>query len=160
MDINTKLIKTLAQVLSENGLSELEIEQDGLKVRLSRDFKNQVYHSPMTLPTSLASSLSMPHNHSVQSENIITVVDGIAKPAANTINAKMVGVFYSAASPDSDAFVSVGKVVSKGDVICIIEAMKTMNEIVSDVDCEIVEILANNGQLVDFGQPLFKYKVV
>lgn len=68
----------------------------------------------------------------------------------------MVGVFYSAPSPDSEPFVSKGSKVKKGDTLCIIEAMKLMNEVIAERDGEIVEILANSGELVEFGQTLFR----
>ena len=83
-----------------------------------------------------------------------------AAPAdsGKTINAPIVGVFYAAPSPDSEPYVSVGKRVSKGDTVCIIEAMKCMNEIQAEADGEITEVLVNNGDLVEFDQPLFKVK--
>ena len=73
-----------------------------------------------------------------------------------SITAPMVGVFYAAASPDAQPYVTVGSSVKKGDVICIIEAMKLMNEITSDVDGEIAEICVGNGQVVEYDQPLFR----
>lgn len=76
--------------------------------------------------------------------------------AANTIKAPMVGVFYAAASPESSPFVTVGQKVNKGDVVCIIEAMKLMNEITADQSGTISEICVNNGDIVEYGQPLFK----
>ena len=72
----------------------------------------------------------------------------------------MVGTFYSSSSPDSKAFVSEGKEVSKGDVLCIIEAMKLMNEIESDVNGVVKEILVRDGEMVEYGQPLFKVKEI
>ena len=78
--------------------------------------------------------------------------------AGKAINAPIVGVFYAAPSPDSEPYVSVGKRVKKGDVVCIIEAMKCMNEIQAEEDGEITAVLANNGELVEYGQPLFAIK--
>ena len=75
-----------------------------------------------------------------------------------TINAPIVGVFYAAPAPDAEPYVSVGKRVKKGDVVCIIEAMKCMNEIQAEEDGEITAVLANNGELVEYGQPLFTIK--
>ena len=84
----------------------------------------------------------------------------VAAPAdtGKTINAPIVGVFYAAPSPDAEPYVSVGKRVKKGDVVCIIEAMKCMNEIQAEEDGEITAVLANNGELVEYGQPLFTIK--
>ena len=76
------------------------------------------------------------------------------------IKSPMVGTFYSASSPDSKAFVSEGKGVSKGDVLCIVEAMKLMNEIESDVNGVVREILVRDGEMVEYGQPLFKVKEI
>ena len=78
--------------------------------------------------------------------------------AGKAINAPIVGVFYAAPSPDSEPYVSVGKRVKKGDVVCIIEAMKCMNEIQAEEDGEITAVLATNGELVEYGQPLFAIK--
>ncbi len=88
--------------------------------------------------------------------------DDVAAPApadaGKAINAPIVGVFYAAPSPDSEPYVSVGKRVKKGDVVCIIEAMKCMNEIQAEEDGEITAVLATNGELVEYGQPLFAIK--
>ncbi len=78
-----------------------------------------------------------------------------AEAAGKTINAPIVGVFYAAPSPDSNPYVSVGQRVSKGDTVCIIEAMKCMNEIQAEADGVITAVLANNGELVEYDQPLF-----
>jgi len=189
MDINTNIIKTLATILSEHGLSELEVEQGDFKVRVARDLKNSPYLTPMTLPATLPMDFVPPALTTVDSMSVTSGVanslGGIAPNASvanagagiatnggasngsstsqnscSTINSKLVGIFYAQESPDSEPYVSVGKTISKGDVLYILEAMKTMNEIVSDIDGEIVEILATNGQLVEFGQPLFRYKTI
>ena len=80
------------------------------------------------------------------------------KPEGSAVESPMVGVFYSAPSPDSDPYVSVGSHVEKGDVLCLIEAMKLMNEVTAEKSGEIVEICAENGQVVEYGQPLFRIK--
>lgn len=80
----------------------------------------------------------------------------IVEIAGHVIESPIVGTFYSSSNPDSDAFVSVGSMVKKGQVLCIIEAMKLMNEIESDVDGQVVEVLVKNEQGVEYGQPLFK----
>ena len=81
-------------------------------------------------------------------------------PAAEgkTINSPIVGVFYAAPSPDSNPYVSVGQKIAKGDTICIVEAMKCMNEIQSELDGEVTEVLVKDGDLVEYGQPLFRVK--
>ena len=85
-------------------------------------------------------------------------IEQAAEKAEKTIIAPLVGTFYSAPSPDSEPYVAVGSKVSKGMIVCVIEAMKTMNEIESGADGEITEILVRNGDPVEYGQPLFKLK--
>ncbi|MDR1138289.1 MAG: acetyl-CoA carboxylase biotin carboxyl carrier protein [Clostridiales bacterium] len=150
MDINTKLINTLAKILIDQGLSELEIEQEGFRVRLSKESAKHFLGTSTMIPN-MSSSVD-----ALALSNVKT--DSVESGKENTINAKMVGVFYISSSPDSPPFVQIGQKIAKGDVICILEAMKTMNEIVTDIDGEITEILVANGQLVEFGQPLFKIK--
>lgn len=170
MDINTKLIKQLAQILAEQGLSEMEIDQNGTRIKLSREFKgspmfNTSYNSSMTMPAMMPQEYmplddgnkniaSQEYSVDNSGESVVATIAAFSK----TINAKMVGLFYSASTPESEPFVTVGQKVQKGDVICIIEAMKTMNEIVAEYDCEIVEIIAQNGHLVEHGQALFAVK--
>ena len=135
---NTEQIKELIKVLEDSSLSVLEIvEKDGSKIRLK---KAQPAH---------------------QIVNTIPVANGVASPApvadnSKTIDAPIVGVFYAASAPGKAPYVSTGKKVKKGDVVCIIEAMKCMNEIQAEEDGEIVEVLVKDGELVEYGQPLFK----
>lgn len=146
---NIDEIKEFIKVLEESSLSVLEIQkEDGCKIHLEKAQPAQ------------------------QIVNTIPVANGIAAPApvmpteaapaapaadsARTINAPIVGVFYAASAPGKAPYVSVGKKVKKGDVVCIIEAMKCMNEIQAEEDGEIVEVLVKDGELVEYGQPLFK----
>ena len=82
----------------------------------------------------------------------------ISKPSGNIVKSPMVGTFYLKPSPTSEPYVTVGKKVSKGDVLCIVEAMKLMNEIESEFDGEIAEILVDDGEVVEYGKPLFRIK--
>jgi acetyl-CoA carboxylase biotin carboxyl carrier protein len=110
--------------------------------------------------------LEKPGNITVNNTGVAPVVAPAAAPVApavapaaetgKTINAPIVGVFYAAPSPDAEPYVSVGKRVKKGDVVCIIEAMKCMNEIQAETDGVIAEVLAVNGELVEYDQPLFR----
>ena len=138
---NIDEIKELMALLENSSLSVLEVKQDDVKVRLE---KPAVAVAP-PVPVPAAAPVQAP----------------AAAPAAapadsgKSINAPIVGVFYAAPSPDSEPYVSVGKRVKKGDVVCIIEAMKCMNEIQAEEDGEITAVLAKNGELVEYGQPLF-----
>ena len=87
-----------------------------------------------------------------------TAAVNTAVSAGHWVNAPMVGVFYAAPAPDAEPFVRVGQHVQRGDVLCIVEAMKLMNEITADADGEIAEICVENGQVVEFGQPLFRIR--
>ena len=137
-------IKQIIKDMEESKLSELEIEfKDGTKVKMRKDF------GPVCLP---------PHFN----KNILPVENKILeKPVekvetANIVKSPMIGTFYSKPSPDSKPYVSVGDKVKKGDILCIIEAMKLMNEIESEFDGTIKEILVEDGKPVDYGKPLFE----
>lgn len=141
-------IKEFITVLEESSLSVLEIQkEDGSKIHLEKAQTNQIVNT-VPVPTQAPVAPVAP----VVAEAPVAVESG------KTIDAPIVGVFYVAPSPDSDPYVSVGKKVKKGDTVCIIEAMKCMNEIQAEEDGEIVEVLANDGELVEYGQPLFKIR--
>jgi len=133
-----KKIQEMIKLMEENGLQELEIETEGIKIRLKKgvevDISSKIpASSPQTSTSTSASKTS----------NLIEV------------KAPMVGTFYRAPSPQAKPFVEVGDTVEEGDVLCIIEAMKLMNEIKSECKGKIVEILVENGDPVEFGQVLF-----
>ena len=129
----------LMEKFEKSSITELEIEAGAdLKIKLS---KNAVSASPVYIPE-VKTSASEP----AASENF------------NVITAPIIGTFYASPSPESEPYVKVGDKVKKGAVVCILEAMKVMNEIESENNCEIIEILASNGALVEYGQPLFKIK--
>lgn len=143
-------IKEFITVLEESSLSVLEIQkEDGSKIHLEKAQPTQVVSTvpvastPAPAPAAVAEPVSAP---------------APVQDSGKTINAPIVGVFYVAPSPDSNPYVSVGKQVKKGDTVCIIEAMKCMNEIQAEEDGEIVEVLAKDGELVEYGQPLFKIR--
>lgn len=141
MDI--KHIEELARVMKENGLTALEIAEENSSVRLERKPEAEApalpgQPAPLAAPAEIAEA---------------------APPRAKEgtiVVSPTVGVFYTAPSPDSKPFVEVGDQVKKGDVLCIIEAMKLMNEISAETDGTVVEICAGNGQVVEYNQPLFR----
>lgn len=141
---NIDEIKELIKVLEESSLSTLELEnENGSRIYLEKPSQGV----PVTAPVATAP---------------VAVPVATAEPApvdnAKTINAPIVGVFYASSAPGKETYVSLGKRVSKGDTVCIIEAMKCMNEIQAEEDCEIIEVLVKDGELVEFGQPLFKIR--
>lgn len=146
-------IKEFITVLEESSLSVLEIQkEDGSKIHLEKAQPTQVVNTvPAVAPAPVVAA------------PVAATAEPVAAPApvedtGKAINAPIVGVFYVAPSPESDPYVSVGKKVKKGDTVCIIEAMKCMNEIQAEEDGEIVEVLAKDGELVEYGQPLFKIR--
>ena len=145
MNINIDYIKQLADAMDEKSIVELALEDNGQKISLK---KGAVAHAEAIVP--VAEQVAAPVIEEQPAET--------PQRKATPITSPMVGTFYSSASPEGEPFVRVGDVIRPGQVVCIIEAMKLMNEIESDLDGEIEEILCKDGDMVEFGQPLFKLK--
>ena len=148
--MNLKEIKEMIKLMNENQLTEIEVERDGLKVKLTKGANG----AEKTLITE-----EKKHSH------LATSTPEAAPPAekvkkTHQIKAPMVGVFYWAPSPDASPFVEAGQEVAPGDIVCIIEAMKLMNEIKAENRARIVEVLVENGEPVEFGQPLFTIELI
>ena len=152
-----KEIIELIRAVSENSLTSFELEQGNTKISIKKK-------GPKVVRVAGAAG-----NGSGAAEEIVTVLDTQAEPAAapqktgdinsdKVITSPLVGTFYSASSPDAEPFVKEGDTVKKGQVLGIIEAMKLMNEIESEVDGVIAEVLVKNGEMVDYGKPLFRVK--
>jgi len=134
-------LKELIEFLKETDITELQIEKDGTKIRLKRGM-------PIQLETLREEAKPAPR------EEVLAPVEEESQRLI-TIKAPLVGTFYRASSPDGPPFVEVGDRVKKGQVLCIIEAMKLMNEIESEVDGTLVKVLVENAQPVEYGEPLF-----
>ncbi len=134
-------VRALARVLRQYDLAELEVEREGERIRLTR----AVSGGPAVLQPPMPASQPGPAETADEPD------DGSV-----AVSSPFVGTFYRAPSPESPPFVDIGQVVSKGTTLCIVEAMKLMNEIEAEVDCKIVEILVKNGESVEFDQALFK----
>ena len=145
--MDLRKLKKLIDLVEASGISELELTEGEEKVKISRN--NGVSHQPQLVQSQPQLVQSQPQSIKTEETEISSAVVG------DTINSPMVGSFYRAASPDSSPFVDVGATIKKGDVICIIEAMKLLNEIESEHDGIIKKILVENGQPVEFGEPLF-----
>lgn len=149
MDI--RKVKKLIELLEESGIDELEIHEGEESVRISRHSKQVAapVYAAAPAPAPVAAAPAAPAAPAASSE--------AAKPAYNgqAVRSPMVGTFYAAASPESPNFVQVGQTVNKGDVLCIVEAMKMMNHIEADRSGVVEAVLAENGQPVEFDQPLF-----
>jgi acetyl-CoA carboxylase biotin carboxyl carrier protein len=148
MDI--RKVKKLIEVLEESGIDELEIREGEESVRISRHSKTpaQQYYAPAPVAAPAPAPVAAP---------VAAAAEAPAAPqhAGNVIKSPMVGTFYRTPAPGSPAFVEVGKTVKKGDTICIVEAMKMMNHIEAEVSGTIESILVENGQPVEYDQPLF-----
>jgi acetyl-CoA carboxylase biotin carboxyl carrier protein len=147
MDI--RKIKKLIELLDESGVAEIEIHEGEESVRISRYSANA---APVAVAAAPVQAVPAPVAATPAAETE-KAVDAL--PSGHTVNSPMVGTFYRAASPGSKPFVDVGETVSEGDTLCIIEAMKMLNQIEADKTGTIKAILAENGQPVEFGQPLF-----
>lgn len=143
MDI--RKIKKLIELLEESGVAEIEIHEGEESVRISR--QGSMMAAPIAAAPAPAPVAAAPVAEAAPAEP--------AKPAGHTIDSPMVGTFYRAPSPGAKSFVDVGQRVSPGDTLCIIEAMKILNQIEADKAGVIKEILVDNGQPVEYGQPLF-----
>ena len=144
--MNIRQIRELAQIVRENGLSALEISENDSKIRIECARGEVVVAAPVS-----AAAPAMEASTPVVREEAAVDFNRV-----HEIKSPMVGVFYASPSPDAKPFVEVGQKVKKGDVVCIIEAMKLMNELTADQDGEVVDICVSNGDVVEYGQPLFK----
>ena len=149
MDINIEQIKALAEILKNSELSLIEISEGENSVRLENKQPaevNTVQKVSHEDKNGLAQNTCAGETQSVNYSNL------------KEIKSPMIGVFYSSPSPEAAPYVKAGDIVKKDDVLCIIESMKLMNDILSDVDGEIVDICVENEQVVEYGQTLFKIK--
>ncbi len=150
--MNIKELKEVLQLMADHSLSEIEIEKEGMKIRLKKGgngrFVSEGEGMPMMIPmqTSAQAASSAPAPKVVEDADVVL------------IKSPMVGTFYSAPAPDQPVYVTAGKKISEGDVLGIIEAMKLMNEIKSEISGTVLEVFVKNGQPVEFDQPLFKIK--
>jgi len=149
--MDLRKLKKLIDLVQESGIAELEITEGEEKVRIVKDGVVAMASAPAAIAATVQEARPAPS------------AGGAAAPAASpeaaqeghVVKAPMVGTFYRSPSPDAKVFVEVGQAVKEGDTICIIEAMKLMNEIEADASGSVKAILVENGQPVEYGQPLF-----
>lgn len=152
--MDLKAIKQVVEMMKKSEISEFEIEEKDFKLRLSRkNGETQIIQAaapiaaaPVAAAAPAAAAPAAPAAAPAEEKGI------------SVVKSPMVGTFYSAASPESPAFTKVGAKVSADSIVCIIEAMKVMNEIQSELSGTITEVLVENGEAVEYGQPLFKVK--
>ena len=153
--MNLKELKEMIILMNENGLTELEVEKDNVKVKLKKQpsgvvTQEVIRHAPDSSgPVSLApvvqKEFSAPTQPTVAADEFV-------------VRSPMVGTFYASPSPEAEPFISVGKVIKEDDVLCIIEAMKLMNEIKAEMAGTVTAVMVKNGQAVEYDQPLFHVK--
>lgn len=143
-------IKQIISDMQESKIDELSIEfPDGTKIKMKKN-------SISTIPTQVQENVQ--YVTSSDRVELQQKEEKQEKPCYKVVKAPMVGTFYSKSSPDAKPYVEVGNKVKKGDILCIVEAMKLMNEIESEFDGEVVEVCVRDGEMVDFGRPLFKLR--
>lgn len=149
--VDIKNIKQIVELMKASELTEFELEDSGFKLRITRD--KGTFGAPVVQATPAVAS-----EPTAGAPAPTPAASAPADDNLHVITSPMVGTFYRSPSPESPAFVDVGAKVGKDSAVCIVEAMKVMNEIQTDVSGTIVEILVDNEQTVEFGQPLFKVK--
>lgn len=149
MDI--RKVKKLIELLEESDLAEIEIHEGEESVRISR-------HSSAPAPPALASALPAHQSALASGPEPSSEAEADLLPDGHVVSSPMVGTFYASSSPSTAAFVKVGESVKVGETLCIIEAMKILNHIESDVAGVVDAVLAHNSQPVEYGQPLFVIK--
>ncbi len=150
MDLN--LIKKLVKIVDTSEITDLEVEENGLRIKVAKKFRGfKADNQPQVLISQVPAAGSLPEAVAAEEK------PQAAEMASNLheIKSPIVGTFYRSPAPDADPYVQVGDNVSVGSLLCIIEAMKLMNEIESDASGKIVKILVENGKPVEYNQPLF-----
>ena len=143
--IDARLIRRLAGILNDTGLSEIEVEHQGLKIRVARTLS---VAAPLAVASPVQQAAAPP------APEVAPVAPAAVAAAGESVKSPMVGTIYLQPQPDAPAFVKVGDVVSEGQTLMIVEAMKTMNPIPAPRAGKVLEILVLNGQPVEFGEPL------
>lgn len=155
MDLN--IIKKLIKLLESSEVTDLEVEEEGVRIKLAKKVRvSQTVTIPSTPTQSIINNSAATSSTAKTDEKKIS--DENVNAGLHEIKSPIVGTFYRAPAPDADAYVQIGDSVSAGSVLCIVEAMKLMNEIESDVSGTIVKILVENGKPVEYNQPLFLIK--
>jgi acetyl-CoA carboxylase biotin carboxyl carrier protein len=156
MEIPLKQLKSLLKTLEEGGATEFEYQDEKVRIRLALARGAEAARAPALAASAPAAAAAVPA--AAAAPPAAPAAAAATDPNTAFVTSPFVGTFYRAPAPDADPFVEVGSVVKQGQPLCIVEAMKLMNEIESDLAGTVLEILVENGQSVEFGQKLFKLK--
>lgn len=158
-----KNIQELIQAVSESNLTTVEIENEGFRIVLKKEADKVVHkEAAPELTRQIAESLSIGQQDRLELQKQVTEENKAEalkdEDDSQLIKSPIVGTFYAASSPGAEPFVQANQIVKKGYVMCIIEAMKLMNEIEADLDMEVLEVLVSDGEMVEYGQALFRVR--
>jgi acetyl-CoA carboxylase biotin carboxyl carrier protein len=151
--MDLRKLKTLIDLVAESDIAELEVTEGESKVRIVKSSAMPQGQMMMMQPQGMHQQYAAPSAAPAAAPAAEPIA--VAEPTGHTVKSPMVGTFYRSSSPGSPAFVEVGSTIREGDTLCIIEAMKLLNEIDAEVSGVVTKILVENGQPVEFGQPLF-----
>ena len=155
--MDSKRIAEIADVMEDRGLTRVRVEEpDGAAVELERASATQPVAVPMPMPSAMAAPVAAPAVAPAAPEPAAQAPAAAPEPKGVEVTAPMVGVFYAAPAPGDEPFVHVGSKVKAGETLCIIEAMKVLNEVTAEADGEVLEICVADGDLVEFGSCLMR----
>lgn len=155
--MDSKRLAEIADVMEDRGLTRVRVEEpDGTAVELERASAAQPVAVPMPMPSAMAAPVAAPAAMPAAPEPAAQAPAAAPEPKGTEVTAPMVGVFYAAPAPGDEPFVHVGSKVKAGETLCIIEAMKVLNEVTAEADGEVLEICVADGELVEFGSCLMR----
>lgn len=155
--MDSKRLAEIADVMEDRGLTRVRVEEpDGTAVELERASAAQPVAVPMPMPSAMAAPVAAPATAPAAPEPAAQAPAAVPEPQGVEVTAPMVGVFYAAPAPGDEPFVHVGSKVKAGETLCIIEAMKVLNEVTAEADGEVLEICVADGDLVEFGSCLMR----
>ena len=155
--MDSKRLAEIADVMEDRGLTRVRVEEpDGTAVELERASVAQPVAVPMPMPSAMAAPVAVPAVAPAAPEPAAQTPAAAPEPKGTEVTAPMVGVFYAAPAPGDEPFVRVGSKVKAGETLCIIEAMKVLNEVTAEADGEVLEICVADGDLVEFGSCLMR----
>ncbi|MFS0751476.1 acetyl-CoA carboxylase biotin carboxyl carrier protein [Oceanobacillus sp. 1P07AA] len=159
--LNVEELREIIRMVDESSITEFSYETNGTNISMKKYSSQQQVTQPSPTVTEVTSQPTLENQQQIRAEETKEATNESSSSSVDydyEITSPMVGTFYSASSPEKDSFVNKGTKVDPSSVVCIVEAMKLFNEIEAEVSGEIVEILVENGELVEYGQPLFRVK--